>query len=141
VTAQLHAAAILDRLRTSPTAVTVHDGKVPDTTPLPVPPYVVMHFSGHYAGAAEDPAASDLVFRSLKFVATVTLHSVATTANGARVVAGRVSSALKDHTLTVAGRECSPLRHTDDYMAQPDEETGTDYFTLVDVYRMSSQPS
>lgn len=140
MTAQLHAAAVLERLRTGPTPVTVHDGKVPDSAPLPVPPYVVMHFSGHYQGAGEDPAASDLTFRSLKFTATITVHSVATTAEGARKVAGRITTALLDYVPAVTGRSCGQIKHTDDYQAQPDEQTGTDYFTLVDVYRLVSWP-
>jgi hypothetical protein len=84
--------------------------------------------------------ASDLTFRSLKFSGTITLHSVATTAEGARKVSGRVTSALLDYTPVVTGRVCGPVRHVDDFMAQPDEETGTNYFTLVDVYRIVSWP-
>jgi hypothetical protein len=138
VSAQLHAAAILDRLRTSGSpALVVHDGKVADGA---MPPYVVMHFSGRYEGAAADPASSDLAFRSRKFVATLTLHCVATTAQGARGIAQRVSTALLDYTPTVTGRTAGAVKHIDDYTPAPDEQTGTDYFDLIDVYRLTTWP-
>jgi hypothetical protein len=141
---QLHAQAVLDRLRSSGSpALIVYDGEVKDPAdPNKVinPPYVLMYFSGRYQGAAEDPAGSDLMFRSRRFSSTMRIHCVATSAAGARALSNRVTVALLDYTPAVTGRSCTPIRHVDDYTGGPDETTGVDYHDQVDVYRLDSWP-
>jgi hypothetical protein len=142
MTAQLHAAAILTRLGASGTpALVVFDGKVPDTTPPKLPPYVLVRFDHLHLGARERPDASDLTFASRAFQFTARVYSVATTAAGVRALTNRVSVALLDWEPTVAGRNCSPMRHIDSFEVPPDEDTGTDYFQLGDDYRFTSYPA
>ena len=142
MTAQLHAAAVLARLGSSGApALTVFDGKVPDTTPSKVPPYVLVRFTFVTLGARERPDASDLTFASRAFQVTARCYSVATTAAGVRALQNRVSVALLDWSLAVAGRNCSPMRHIDSFEVPPDEDTGTDYFQLGDDYRFTSYPA
>lgn len=145
MTAQLHAAAVLDRLGTSgdPDLV-VFDGKVPrppDVPTLPVPPYVLVRFTYRYLGARDRPDASDLTFASRAFEMTTRVYSVARTAQGIRALTNRVSVALLDWAPTVTGRNCSPMRHIDDFEVAPDEQTGTTYFQLGDDYRFTSYPA
>jgi hypothetical protein len=142
VSAQLHAAAVLTRLGSSGSpALTVHDGKVPNTTPPPLPPYVLVRFSFQWLGARERPDASDLTLASRAFQVTTRCYSVATTAQGVRALTNRVSVALLDWTPTVLDRSCSPMRHIDDFEVAADEQTGTTYFQLGDDYRFTSYPA
>ncbi len=142
MTAQLHAAAVLARLGSSGSpALTVHDGKLPDTNPLPVPPYVLVRFSFQSLGARERPDASNLTFASRAFQVTARCYGVATTAQGVRALTNRVSVALLDWAPTVAGRNCSPMRHLDSFEVPPDEQTGVAYFQLGDDYRFTSYPA
>lgn len=142
MTAQLHAAAVLARLGASGSpALTVHDGKVPNTVPPQVPPYVLVRFSFRYLGARERPDASDLTFASRAFECTARVYSVATTAAGVRALINRVSVALLDWSPAVTGRNCSPMRHIDSFEVAADEQTGTTYFQLGDDYRFTSYPA
>lgn len=145
MTAELHAAAVLAQLRTSGDPdLTVFDGKVPKppaVATLPVPPYLLARFTFQWLGARERPDASDLTFASRAFQVTARLYSVATTAQGARALVNRASVALLDWTPTVAGRNCSPMRHLDSFDVAPDEQTGTTYFQLGDDYRFTSYPA
>ena len=139
MTAQLHAAAVLDRLRTSGApALTVHDGTVPDAAGLP---YVLVRFSLLALGADVRPDASNLSFDSLAVQCTARLYSVAPNARGARALTNRISVALLDWTPVVAGRSCSPMRHLDAFEPSPDEATGVTYFQLGDDYRFTSHPA
>lgn len=145
MTAQLHAAAVLAQLRTSGDPdLTVFDGKVPrppEVPTLPVPPYVLVRFTFRWLGARDRPDASDLTMRSRAFQVTARCYSVATTAQGIRALTNRVSVALLDWTPSVTGRNCSPMRHDDDFEVPPDEQTGTAYFQLGDDYRFTSYPA
>lgn len=142
MTAQLHAAAVLTRLGASGApALTVFDGKVPNTTPPTVPPYVLARFTFQRLSASVRPDASDLTFVSRAMQGTVRTYSVATTAQGARALTNRVMVALLDWSPIVVGRSCSPLRHIDTFEVPPDEQTGASYFTLGDDYRFTSYPA
>ena len=139
MTAQLHAAAVLARLRTSGSPVlTVHDGRVPDGD---TPPYVLVRFTFQHLGADVRPDASNLSFDSRALQCTARLYSVAANAQAARALTNRVAVALLDWTPTVAGRSCSPMRHIDSFEPQPDESTGAAYFQLGDDYRFTSYPA
>lgn len=139
MTAQLHAAAVLARLAASGSpALTVHDGRVPDAA---VPPYVLVRFTFQTLGARDRPDASDLTFASRAFQVTARCYSVATTGQGVRALVNRVSVALLDWAPTVTGRNCSPMRHIDDFETAPDEQTGVAYFQLGDDYRFTSYPA
>lgn len=145
MTAQLHAAAVLARLRTSGAPpLTVFDGQVPrppEVAALPVPPYVLVRFTIRNLGARERPDASDLVFRSLPIECTTRVYSVGANAQAARALTNRVSAALLDWTPVVAGRSCSPVRHIDAFEPVSDEQTGVTYFQLGDDYRFTSSPA
>jgi hypothetical protein len=142
MSAQLHADAILTRLRTSGSpALTVYDGRVPSTTPLPTPPYVVVRFTCVYQGPAVRPDASALDGDARALQVTARVYSVAASGQAARAVNGRVATALLNWRPTVAGRSCSPLRHIDQFETPPDERTGTTYFELGDDYRFTSIPA
>jgi hypothetical protein len=146
MTAQLHAAAVIARLTTSGAPpLKVFDGRVPDKDPatgvLPVPPYVLVRFDFVNLSATARPDASDLTLRSRAFQVTARVYSVATTAAGVRALQNRVSVALLDWSLAVAGRNCSPMRHIDTFGPPPDEDTGTDYFEAGDDYRFTSHPA
>jgi hypothetical protein len=142
VTAQLHALAVIGRLQTSGTpALIVFDGKVPNTVPATVPPYVLVRFNFVNRGARERPDASDLVMRSRAFEVTARVYCVATTAQGLRAMTNRVAVALLDWAPTVTGRSCSPIRHIDSFEIAADEDTGTDYFQAGDDYRFTSIPA
>ncbi len=142
MTAQLHAAAVLARLGSSGSpALTVFDGRVPDTSPLPVPPYVLVRFTFQALGARDRPDASDLTFASRAQQVTARCYAIATTAQGARALTNRASVALLDWTPTVVGRNCSPMRHIDSFEVPPDEQTGVTYFQVGDDYRFTSYPA
>lgn len=148
MTAQLHAAAVLARLGSSGSpALKVFDGKVPDKDPATgqqvfiAPPYVLVRFSVQYLGARERPDASDLAARSRAVQVTARVYSVAASAQGVRALTNRVAVALLDWVPTVTGRNCSPMRHMDDFESEPDEGTGADYFQVVDDYRFTSHPA
>lgn len=142
MTAQLHAAAVLSRLGTSGApSLVVFDGRVPNTTPPTVPPYVLVRFTFQSLSASVRPDASNLTFASLAMQGTVRTYSVATTAQGVRALTNRVAVALRDWVPVVAGRSCSPLRHIDAFEVPPDEQTGVSYFALGDDYRFTSHPA
>jgi hypothetical protein len=142
VTRQLHAAAVTARIDAQ--VDKVFDGYVPDGT---VPPYVVVYFEYRRPTAEERPDASNLVFDSLPFQVTATVHSIgggdnpALAARSARAIANQVELALLDWTPTVAGRSCSPMRQIGSFTSPPDEQTGVAYQGLVDEYRFHSQPA
>jgi hypothetical protein len=139
VTAQLHAAAVLERLRTSGSpAITVHDTKVPDGA---VPPYVLVRFTFHWLGAADRADASNINMVSRALEVTPRLYCVATTGQGVRALLNRTSTALLNWRMTVAGRTCTPFYHLDSFETPPDERTGTDYVEFGDDYRCTSHPA
>jgi hypothetical protein len=142
VTAQIHAAAVLDRLRTSGApALTVYDGKVPDTQPPPVPPYVLVRFTFITLDAGQRPDASNLRFDSRPMQVTARVYSIGSNAQAMRALTNRVAVALLDWRPSVAGRSCSPVRHIDSFPVVPDEQTGTTYFEAGDDYRFTSVPA
>lgn len=145
MTAQLHAAAVLDRLRSSGTpALTVFDGRVPvppEVATLPAPPYVVVRFAFRSLGAGARPDGSNMIFQSLPFEVTARVYSVAGNGQALRAMVNRVQVALLDWVPSVAGRSCGPMRHMDSFDALPDERTGVTFFEAGDDYRFTSYPA
>lgn len=145
MTAQLHAAAVLARLRTSGSpALLVFDGRVEDEDDpdaVIVPPYVLVRFTFQWLGADARPDASNLTMASLPLQVTARMYEVADNARGARALANRVSVALLDWTPVVAGRSCSPMRHIDSFEPDDDEKTGAGYFQAGEDYRFTSHPA
>lgn len=144
MTAQLHAAAVLDRLKTSGSpALVVFDGRVANAA---VPPYVLVRFTTRYLSAGVRPDLSDLTFASRAVEVTARVYSVGGGSTGdlaarsARAITNRVAAALLDWTPTITGRTCSPMRHIDSFDQPVDEQTGAVYAEVVDDYRFTSHP-
>jgi hypothetical protein len=139
VSAQAHATAVLDRLRTHGTPVlTVHDGKVPDAA---TPPYVLVYFTALTPPAEAAADKVDLGFDSDVVDMSAYCHCVGANGQAARALTARVRAALLNWTPTVASRSCFPMRHIDNFQPQRDEQTGTTYFDVVDVYRLVTVPA
>lgn len=139
MTAQLHAQAVLDRLRThgSP-VITVHDGQVPDGA---LPPYALVRFTFRYLTAADQPSSSNLSFESRALETTARVYAVGASAQSARAIYNRAAVALLNWSPTVAGRSCSPIRQIDSFDTPADESTGVDYFEAGADYRFTSIPA
>lgn len=125
------AAAVLDLLRADPD-LTVYDGSPPDNT---TPPYVVAWLSIDSERTSRMCAGTDL--SALR----VTTHSVATTGQGARIVASGVRAALLDITPTVAGWTCWPIRHEYGLPPQWDESTGSSWIAAIDGWTLTATPA
>lgn len=145
MTRQLHAAAVLARLKAAPPvtpAMVVHDGKVPDAPdPGAEPPYAVVRFSFRKLTASESPASTSLTFDSVTYQVEVTIHSVGEDARATRGVAMRAEGQLLNWTPTVAGRTCTALRQISNDMLPPNEAMGVSVEEQVDVYSFRSQPA
>lgn len=125
-----HAAAFLDLLRADPN-LTVFDGAPPDLTS---PPYVVVW-------VAVDSERSDrLTFESSLATVRFTTHSVATTGQGARIVADRVRQAVLDARLDVPGWQTWPVRHEYGLPPQLDESTGHPLISVIDGWTLATTP-
>jgi hypothetical protein len=143
MTRQLHAQAILDRLRAaagSP-AMVVHDGQVPPTgTAGSTPPYAVVRFVFRKLTVGESPGTTSLTFDSVTYQIDVRVHSVGTDDRSTRGVATRAETQLLNWAPTVTGRTCTPLRQVEAETLAPDESMGVTVAQQVDVYRFLSQP-
>lgn len=142
MTDNAHAAAVLALLEaiTAP-ALTVHDGAIPKPvppTPPPAPPYVVVYFAD--ADPIDSPS-THLTGEARRHVTDVYVHSVGGNGEAARIVAGRVRTALLGVRPTIAGRQCYPIRRQDGQPATRDESTGRLVIDKVDVYRVQSIPA
>lgn len=144
MTRQLHAAAVLDRLRAAAgtPAMVVHDGKVPETgQPGSTPPYAVARFVFRKLTAGESPATTSATFDSVTYQIDVRVHSVGTDARATRGVATRAETQLLNWAPSVAGRSCTPLRQIESETLDPNEAMGVAVEQQVDVYRFLSQPA
>lgn len=145
-TVQAHAQAVLDLLvdATGPPPLLVFDGAVPKdpaTGKSKPPPYVVVYFAVSTPSGEMAIDSTSLDMDSDRVVLRAYCHSAGGNASAARIVAGRVRTALLDVTPTIAGRTCWPIRHDEGQPAQRDESTGVLVLDQVDVYRLESLPA
>jgi hypothetical protein len=139
VSQELHAAAVLARLRThGDPDLQVFDAKVDDGA---VPPYVLTRVNLQYLTAEDRPDASSINFTSRAAQLSVRCYCVGKTAASSRAMAGRVTAALLNWTPVVGGRTCTPLRQVDSFGVEPNERTGIAYHELGDDYRCTSHPA
>jgi hypothetical protein len=124
VVAEAAAAAFLALLETN-SNITVVDGDVPNGLE---PPYVVVYFAG-----GRD-RGDNLRQTSNEATDRAYVHSVAESAQGARVVAGQVDSTITDQRLTVAGWSSGPIRRELTNPPKRDESTGIAVMDQIDVY-------
>jgi hypothetical protein len=144
VSEQLHAAAILDRLRAAPgtPAMVVHDGKVPESPdPGSVPPYVLVRFVFRQLTATESPATTSLSFDSVTWQVDVQTHCVGTDSRSTRAVKGRVRTQFLNWAPTVANRSCGRLKQIESVTLDPNEAMGVPVEQVSDTYRFQSQPA
>lgn len=144
MTRQLHAQAVLDRLRAAPgsPSMVVHDGKVPDAPAAgSVPPYAVVRFVFRKLTAGESPGTTSLTFDSNTYRVDVTVHSVGVDARATRGVATRGETQLLNWTPTVSGRSCTALRQIETETLEPNEAMGVPVEQVSDTYRFLSQPA
>lgn len=133
-----HAVAILAALRAAP-GLTVYPpaNLAPGGEMVPAgaaPPYVVAYIQVSYALGP----TIDLV--SSRGVARVTCHSVGATDTAARVVAGKVRTALLDVVPVIEDRKCWPIRYDDGQPPRNDESTGRRVVDQIDIYRLETLP-
>lgn len=118
-------------------ALTVYDGKVTGTAKH----YALVYFFIETPDGLTAPDAVPLTFDSDVIDAWAYVHCVGENAVGARGVSGRVRAALLNRRLTVAGRECFPIRWREGSAPRRDEETGPLVMDQVDVYSFRSVPA
>ncbi len=125
-----HTTALLALLRAD-VRLTVHDGPAPDGA---VRPYVVVyvHVPGESRTKLDGPTDETWV--------TVTTHSVADTAEGARIVARNVRSVLLDKRPVVAGWVCDRIAHAAGRPATWDESTQVTVMDAVDQWDYRAAP-
>jgi hypothetical protein len=124
----------------SPSLV-VLDGKVPTGT---VAPYALVYFYIETPDGLEAPDAVSLTMDSDVIDAWAYVHCVGAdpeAQRAARAVSGRVRGALLNKRLTVADRDCAPIRHDSGQPARRDEDLGPAVMDLVDVYKFRSVPA
>jgi hypothetical protein len=122
-------------------ALQVYDGAVPDGADKA---YALVYFYIETPDGLRAPDAVNLTFDSDVIDAWAYIHCVATepeAARAARGVAGRVRATILNQTLTVAGRQCFPIRWDSGQPPQRSEDTGRLVMDVVDVYRFRSVPS
>lgn len=136
---ELHAAAILDRLRAdvTPSQLRVLDGVVPSGQ---VMPYVLVYLRLWTPDGTEVPEKVSLENTSDVIETYAYCHSVGSTPASSRITAGRVRAQLLGFIPTITGRVCYPITHDDGGPTGRDENTGTGVFDLIDVYKFTSQP-
>lgn len=139
MTLQAHVQAFLDLLDADngPPPLAWLDGLVPVGQ---LPPYVVVHFTLWTPDAELAPDKVALGFDSDVIDLRAYCHCVGGNAVAARVVAGRVRTAVLNVTPTVAGRSCFPIRWKDGQPPTRDETTGATVMDLVDIYGFTSVP-
>jgi hypothetical protein len=135
-----HTRAVLARLdadNASP-ALVVLNGKVPAGQALP---YVLVYFRIRTPSGQLVPDHVSKETTSDVLDTTAYCHSVGANQDAALSVADRVRVALLGVELTIANRACYPIHHADSSPAVRDEETGQDFYDLVDVYEFRSIPA
>jgi hypothetical protein len=142
VSRQLHAQAVIDRLKAAPgtPAAEVYDGKVPDNI-TPPPQYYVVRFGFRKLTGTESPGTTSLTMDSVTYQVDVTVHCVGTDARSTRGVATRAEAQLLNWRPTVAGRTCTRLKQIESTTLPPNESMGVSVEQQSDVYRFLSQPA
>jgi hypothetical protein len=135
--------AFLTLARSAPgsPALTVYDGAVPTS---PDPMYALVYLYIETPSGLVAPDAISLTLDSTVIDAVAYAHCVSRdpqAARGARAVAGRFRNTVLDQALTVAGRQCFPVRWLEGQPPARNEETGTVVFDQVDVYGWRSVPA
>jgi hypothetical protein len=124
-----------------PPSLTVYDGKVDDGATTP---YVLVYFSIATPDGLTAPDAVSLHADSDVIDARAIVHCVGgdpQAQRAARAVAGRVRAAVLNQRLTIAGRDCAPIRWIDGQPPQRNEDVpGSTVFDQVDVYGWRSVP-
>jgi hypothetical protein len=121
-------------------SLAVYDGAVPDSADVA---YALVYFYIETPDGLAAPDAVSLTFDSDVIDAWAYVHCVGREPEperAARAVAGRFRSAVLNQTLTVAGRQCFPIRWDSGQPPQRNEDTGTTIADLVDVYSWRSVP-
>jgi hypothetical protein len=133
--------ALLATAPGGPPALAVYDGAVPAG---PAPAYALVYFSIESPDGRSAPDVIALTSDSIVIDVWAYVHCVGANpqaARAARAVAGRVRAAVLDQTLTVAGRQCTPIRWDSGNPPERNETSGTVVFDQVDVYRFRSVPA
>lgn len=133
-----HAAAFLALLRAS-ADLTVYPETTGGVKLVPdgaAPPYVAVRI------AADRPLGHSLIMASSRLRMRAYCYCVGSNDEAARIVSDLVAKAVLGVRVSVAGRECFPIRHETDHSREPvgDESTNTLVCTLTDVYRLDSVP-
>lgn len=132
-----------------PPSLKVFDGSVTEDAVVgggsfdPTPPYVLVYFYIETPDGLVAPDAVPLTFDSNVIDAWAYVHCVGAEPQAARMarsVAGRVRAAVLNQTLTVANRQCFPIRWHDGQPPQRNEDTGVVVVDQVDVYSFRSIP-
>ncbi|HEX5543682.1 MAG TPA: hypothetical protein VFX60_19365 [Micromonospora sp.] len=132
--------AFLARLRAAPGAtLPVYDGAVPNSTPLPKPPYLVAYFRFLTRDGERAPDMVDVEDRSQPVEMRAYIHAAGGNAKASREVADRAYAQLFGWTPAVGWGECWPVRHEDSRPPDRDESSGL-VVVAVDVYRVTVIP-
>ena len=139
MSAVLHAAVVLDRLRShGASALTVFDGKV---DPAVVPPYLLVRCSLQWLGPEARPDAVNLAGTVKAATCTARIYAVGKTEDASRILFDQVTEALLNWRPTMAGRSCTPMRHEDSFETPADERTGVAYHELGAIWAFTSHPA
>lgn len=115
-----------------------YDGEVPDA---PAARYALVYFYVETPDGLQAADAVNLTFDSDVIDAWAYIHSVGATPASARIQSARVRTAVLNEVLTVAGRECFPIRWREGQPPQRNEDIpGGPVFDQVDVYSWRSVP-
>lgn len=126
-----HAAAVKALFEAEPN-LTSFNGAPPDLTE---PPYAVWWLS------VDDEDSVALCGEEQKPNLRITTHSVASTAEGAGIVADHVRGALHGKRPAIAGRSCWRICHEFGLPPDLDESTGRPVIDQMDVWTFASVPA
>jgi hypothetical protein len=116
-----------------------YDGEVPAN---PAARYSLVYFYVETPDGLQAPDAVNITGDSDVIDAWAYVHSVGVTPASARIQSGRVRAAVLNQRLTLAGRECFPIRWREGQPPQRDEDVpGDPVFDQVDVYSWRSLPA
>lgn len=126
-----HTDAVLELLRAHP-YLTVEDGHAATSA---VPPYVAVYVTTASERRTKLDGGSDEAH------VIVTTHSIATTAEGARIVRRNVRQALLDQRPQLDGWAADPITHERGLAVDTTTVAGVEYQDAVDEWDFRSQPA
>lgn len=133
--------ALLEAAPGSP-SLAVYDGQVPGGAE---PAYALVYFYIETPDGLTAPDAVPLTLDSDVIDSRAYVHSVGTdpqASRAARAVAGRVRAAVLNQRLTIAGRDCFPIRWREGQPPRRNEEIpGSTVYDQVDIYGWRSVPA